>query len=135
MSWILNLIIMGVIFVWVYCAVGYTVDYVLDERGFQNRNALLQDATDKPTFTYCLKASICEAFLVGSEYLPEWAKRSDMEIVISPEPKVLLHTDDGIRVASEGTYILLFEDGKVGVASSEEMHKNFVKINAEEGQG
>lgn len=135
MSWILNLIIIGVIFVWIYCAVGYTVDYVLDERGFQKETFYSQDSGSRPTFTYCLSESMCEAFLVGSEYLPEWAKRSDMEIVISPEPKVLLHTDDGIRVAPEGMYILLFKDGKVGVASAEEMHRNFVKINAEEDQG
>ena len=115
--------------------IGFSVlSQVLEDHGFypgdDGRWHRDDEETEEPDFTYCLKASVCEAFRVGDDHLPAWATQTkEIDVILSTPPRVVLHRPDGTTAtAQEGDYVTLFTQDHVGIVRAKDLAENFVKV-------
>lgn len=110
--------------------------YVVQDELRQNRVTSLShhpNHNQQEVLTYCLKESIFEAFQVGSDTIPEWAMRDDIDVILSRPPRVVLHGKEGNTfTAKQDDWIVRMSNGSICCLSDQAMQSWYVKIRIED---
>lgn len=106
--------------------------YMDDDGRYYSRYVAKEEETP-PTFTYCYKDSVCEAFQVGSDVLPYWAMQEGIDVIISPPVRVVLHGQDGKTIlVQKGDYVVYYGEDRFSAIPQEDFERGFFKIETPE---
>lgn len=101
-----------------------------DEDGHVHREA--DDEDDEPKaflVQYCNKESLLSAFRVDSDVIPEWAVAKNIDILISPERRVVIHQQGMMTQVATGTdYITRDSSGLIRVYDAKYFEKTFKPV-------
>jgi len=93
----------------------------------------LKDGKDEISFTYCRPTDIREAFKVVEGVLPKWALAPNIDVMISPEFKIIVHKDNGYNVvATQNDYLIRDSHGDYYACPIEMFETTYLKVETPE---
>lgn len=118
-------------------AVGYwfgassAIEYADEWKELRNQESLPDHANTEPevVFSYCRPNDVREAFKVSEGVLPKWAFAPNIDVMISPEFKVIVHKENGYNViATSRDYLVKDSDGDLFACPVDMFEANYVQI-------
>lgn len=100
-----------------------------EEGGFRKIGNEPDEEPELPSFSYCFKPAMCEAFQVGSGLYPTWIMEGNIELQVLPEPQIIIHREGQEDLVAESSdYVARNEAGMIWVLPEKDMDEGFRKV-------